>query len=71
MIIDLGDYDDPLTLGFGDGGTYDNSGGYGITVWQAALAPTPTPVPEPTTIALFTLGAAGVAAASRRRKRAQ
>ena len=46
---------DGVTIGFGGSGAVDN------LVW--------TPVPEPASLTLFGLGAAGLALASRRRRR--
>ncbi len=52
FIIDLNGYDGTLTLGYGDGGTFDNAGSYNITLWQA----TATPIPEPSTFLLMGTG---------------
>ena len=40
-VIDLGEYEGTITLGMGDGGTFDNSGAYDISVYQAAIPPPP------------------------------
>lgn len=53
FVMDLGSYRGTLTLGYGDGGTFDNSNDtYDITVFQAQLAT----VPEPTGLALLGAG---------------
>ena len=49
FVMDLGGYAGTLTLGYGDGGTHDNSGGYDIELYQVVLAQ----VPEPPAIAIF------------------
>ena len=61
FVMDLGGYAGTLTLGYGDGGTHDNSGGYDIELYQVALAQ----VPEPTTLAIFGLGLLGLGVARR------
>jgi hypothetical protein len=49
-VIDLDVYNSTLTLGYGDGGYWDNSGSYNITVWQSTV------VPEPVSSILFATG---------------
>nr|WP_320011227.1 PEP-CTERM sorting domain-containing protein [uncultured Desulfobulbus sp.] len=48
--------------------THTSESWHGITVGVAGVANSEAPVPEPTTLLLFATGAAGLAAANRRRK---
>lgn len=64
FVLDIGTLASNLHFGVSDGGFFDNSGAYNITVKQLAQSS----VPEPGILALFGLGVAGIY--HQRRKRA-
>lgn len=64
FVIDVGANPSFLTLGFGDGGVFDNSGQFDIQLFSV----TPTsPVPEPETYAMLLAGLGLIGFAARRR----
>ena len=64
FVIDVGPTLSFLTLGFNDGGVWDNSGQYDIQLFD--VTPIATSVPEPGTFALLGLGLAGLGFARRK-----
>jgi hypothetical protein len=66
FVVDAGANPNFVTLGFGDGGVFDNSGQFDIQLF--AVTPV-SPVPEPATYAMLLAGLGLLGFTTRRRKR--
>ncbi|GEM_PF-5574221 len=60
FVIDIGQESKNITLGTGDGGLFDNSGQFNITVSQSFEKSGGTVIPEPSTILIFGFGLLGL-----------